>query len=213
LPQLIPNYIEQRLRRLPSDGCGIVPGSTPVVAFGSPTGARAATLGLNPSRQEFLDTNGTELIGRLRRFETLSSLGVANLALASDQAIRAALIACDEYFRRNPYRAWFDQLDVILRATGASYYDGSACHLDLVQWATDPTWNGLSGEVRRRLLEEDSLFFIEQLRRERIGLLLINGIGVIREVQRLFGQPLMENSVAITSVLSRRASSRDRSRE
>src|SRR5437870_2009560 len=25
-----------------------------------------------------------------------------------------------------------------------SYFSDTACHLDLSQWATDPTWNGLS---------------------------------------------------------------------
>lgn len=195
---MIPDYVERRLRRLPSESSAVVPGSTPVVAFGNPAGARAATLGLNPSRQEFLDTHGKELDNHRRRFETLVSLGVPSLASASDDVISAVLSACNEYFQRNPYRAWFDQLDEILRATGASYYDGSACHLDLVQWATDPTWNGLSSVVRRRLLGEDSRFFLEQLRREKIELLLLNGSGVIRGVQRSLGRSLSEKSVPIT---------------
>jgi hypothetical protein len=43
---------------------------------------------------------------------------------------------------RNPYRRWFDPLDQALRAAfGVSYYAGTACHLDLVQWATTPVWN------------------------------------------------------------------------
>ena len=195
---MIPDYVERRLRQLPSDSSGVVPGSTPVVAFGNPVGARVATLGLNPSRQEFLDTSGKELDSRRRRFETLASLGVPSLASASDEVIGSVLSACNEYFRRNPYRAWFDQLGEILRAMGASYYDGSACHLDLVQWATDPTWNGLSSVVRRRLLGEDSRFFLEQLRREKIELLLLNGSGVIRGVQRSLGRSLSEKSVPIT---------------
>jgi hypothetical protein len=189
---MIPDYIERRLRQLPSDSSGVVLGSSPVVAFGNPGGARVATLGLNPSRQEFLDTDGKELDGRRRRFETLASLGVPSLASASDEVIGSVLSACNEYFQRNPYRAWFDQLDEILRAIGASYYDGSACHLDLVQWATDPS------VVRRRLLGEDSRFFLEQLRREKIELLLLNGSGVIRGVQRSLGRSLSEKSVPIT---------------
>jgi hypothetical protein len=195
---LIPDYVERRLRQTPGDGSWFVPGSTPVVAFGNPEEARVATLGLNPSRKEFLDAHGEELDGERRRFETLASLGVSSLASASNEAISAVFRACNEYFRRNPYRTWFDPLDEVLRAIGASYYDGSACHLDLVQWATDPTWNGLSAVVRRRLLGEDSRFFLEQLRREEIGLLLLNGSGVIRGVQRSIGRLLPEKSVPIT---------------
>ncbi len=195
---MIPDYVERRLRQPQSAGCWVVPGSTPVVAFGSPVDAWVATLGLNPSRREFLDADRRELDGERRRFETLASLGISSLASASNEAISAVFRACNEYFRRNPYRTWFDPLDEVLQASGASYYDGSACHLDLVQWATDPTWNGLSPGVRRRLLGEDSRFFLEQLRREEIGLLLLNGSGVIRGVQRSFGRPLLEKSVPIT---------------
>lgn len=195
---LIPDYVERRLRQPQRDGSWIVPGSTPVVAFGNPLDARVATLGLNPSRREFLDADGEELDGERRRFETLASLGVPSLESASNEAINAVFRACNEYFRRNPYRTWFDPLDKVLQATGASYYDGSACHLDLVQWATDPTWNGLSVVVRRRLVGEDSRFFLEQLRREEIGLLLLNGSGVIRGVQHSLGRPLLEIAAPIT---------------
>src|SRR5215831_8468276 len=152
---LMSDYVRERLRRPPNHGSSVVPLSTPVVAFGNPGSARVATLGLNPSRQEFLDTFGRELDGRQRRFETLASLRVSGLASASDDVLSMVLTACNQYFKRNPYRTWFDQLDEILRVIGASYYDGTACHLDLVQWATDPTWNGLPPAVRRRLLAED----------------------------------------------------------
>ena len=48
----IPDYIEQRIRRpIPSDTY-VVPGSTPVVAFGNALTATVATLGINPSRAE-----------------------------------------------------------------------------------------------------------------------------------------------------------------
>jgi hypothetical protein len=58
---------------------------------------------------------------------------------------------CAAYFQRNPYRRWFDPLDELLRAgVGASFYDGTACHLDLVQWATDPVWGQMSDERARR---------------------------------------------------------------
>ncbi len=62
-----------RLRRLPSRSS--VAGSLPVVFFGDLVTARVATIGLNPSPQEYLNPAGEELTGNRRRFETLASLG------------------------------------------------------------------------------------------------------------------------------------------
>jgi hypothetical protein len=53
---------------------------------------------------------------------------------------------CNSYFHGNPY-SWFARLEEVLQAIGASYYEDTACHLDLTQWATDPTWNGLHRNI------------------------------------------------------------------
>lgn len=88
--------------------------------------------------------------------------------------------------KRNPYRRWFDQLEPLLNAVGASYYDGSACHLDLVQWATDPKWGALSRSSRRMLLQQDIPFLAAQLEHENVRLLLLNGTAVIRNFRKAF---------------------------
>ena len=61
-------------------------GSTPVVAFGDVRKAAVATLGWNPSKREFLDSRGNELVRTERRLETLASLGESDLATASPRA-------------------------------------------------------------------------------------------------------------------------------
>lgn len=184
------DYIVARLRRSPP-AAHVVPGSTPVLWFGDALNAAVATLGLNPSRQEFLDPNGRELSGTDRRFETLASLGVPSLELATDAALHRVVNACSGYFGANPYRRWFDQLEPMLRSVGASYYDGTACHLDLVQWATDPVWSRIPDRgVRERLLAEDAAFLHHQLRTGAFRLLLINGNGVIRHFERMTGLTL-----------------------
>ena len=76
-----------------------------------------------------------------------------------------------------------------------------ACHLDLVQWATNPTWNHLSSDARRALLATDQEFFLDQLRRESIQLLLLNGSGVIRQVQDTL-VPLLQQETVRVSVRS-----------
>ena len=188
-----PDYIEQRIRcPIPADS-HVVPCSTPVVAFGNARTATVATLGLNPSSLEFLDRNGLELVGSARRLATHQSLGVSDLANAPASVIAKVVQDCDSYFQHNPYRRWFDQLEQVLQACGASYYDGSACHLDLVQWATKPTWGKLQPrELQNRLMDADAEFIRQQLSNENIRLLLVNGRGVIDQLQQKLGATLDE---------------------
>lgn len=77
-----------------------------------------------------------------------------------------------------------------MAGVGASYYDGSACHLDLVQWATDPVWGKLSPEIKQALIENDAEFLLAQLANEKIQLLLLNGKGVIDSFQEATGTSL-----------------------
>ncbi|MBA3470949.1 MAG: hypothetical protein H0T53_15045 [Herpetosiphonaceae bacterium] len=195
----IPAYIAERIRRGPPEGCSIVPGSTPVIAFGPVRRATVATLGLNPSKNEFLDSQSRELDGPLRRLETMRSLGIASLADASDAAVAQILAGCDTYFQRNPYRRWFDQLQVILDPLNVSYAEGSTVHLDLVQWATDPIWRHLDAPTISRLLHEDAGFLRQQLENERIDVLLLNGRSVINHLQWAFNMALQPVSTNLSS--------------
>jgi hypothetical protein len=180
-PDNTPDYVLERIRRVPPPRLSIVAGSSPVIAFGDFARARVATLGLNPSKREFLDCKGAELTGANRRFETPRSLGCLDLSQASNLAMQTLLERCTRYFDLNPYTQWFDKLDCLLRHLDASYYDGTACHLDLVQWATDPTWSKLEKPMRRELVDQDLPLLKQQLAASGIRLLLLNGKRVIRE--------------------------------
>lgn len=188
---MLPAYVAERIRRPAPPGCFVLRGSTPVVAFGDPRRSWAATLGLNPSRVEF-EEGGVELDGARRRFETLRSLGVTSLEDAPDSVVRRVYERCNGYFHANPYR-WFNDLERMLQAVGASYFGDTACHLDLSQWATDPTWNALPRPARDRLVEDDADFLRNQLRAEPIRLLLLNGRGVLRAFHSLLGGRLDEH--------------------
>jgi hypothetical protein len=174
----VPIHVERRIRRRQPSDCGVVPTSTPVISFGALESASVATLGLNPSWHEFLDDGRAELAEKRRRLETLASLGTDRLEIASIDLVARVALACNRYFQTNPYR-WFSQLEPFVRATGASYYNGSACHLDLVQWATFPVLGELRPAVRRRLLNEDVPFLAEQLTHAKLRLLLLNGKSVV----------------------------------
>ncbi len=180
----LPAYLEARIRRPVPTTLNVVPHSTPVVAFGDFYRAEIATLGLNPSRREFLSVSGELLPVALKRFETTISLGVESLESAPPTSLLRIVDACRDYFDlgHNAYMAWFGQLNEILRHLDASYVDRSACHLDLVQWATDPTWASLPDAARRELLQQDAPFLREQLRNHCIKVVLLNGRRVITEL-------------------------------
>lgn len=189
----IPFYIEERIRQIPPPDLHIVSGSTPVVAFGNPKKARVATLGLNPSKHEFLNKNGEELVENERRLETLNSLGLQDLNNISDQQVEQIWQSCNNYFSRNPYQ-WFDPLEKILKHFNVSYYSGTACHLDLVQWATNSAWSKLSKSIQKNLILQDKNFLNKQLIHENIEILLLNGRSVINNFQNIFECHLNEDT-------------------
>ena len=96
----ISEYIERRIRRPVPPDSSVIIGSTPVASFGNARTATVATLGLNPSRVEFLDRNGNQLVGGDRRLATHRSLGVSNLSDAPASVIDQFLRDCDTYFQR-----------------------------------------------------------------------------------------------------------------
>lgn len=164
----------------------IVEGSTPVLSFGDPLRAEVATLGINPSRLEFCSAVGVLLTGDGRRLATTDSLGaVPGRPLTADQA-REVVAGCGGYFERNPY-SWFKPLEALLNhAAGASYYDRTACHLDLVQWATDPVWGKLGDRGGAELLVAEGRPHLELLLgRSNVHLVLLNGTAVVRQVSRM----------------------------
>lgn len=196
----VPAYVEARIRRPRPAGLPVVPGSTPIIPFGDVRKAKIATLGLNPSKSEFLGRDGKELMGANRRLETLLSLGERDLSSAAAGSILRVFQGCNNYSQRRPFRKWFNVLEKILRPLGASYYDGTACsnaacHLDLVQWATDPAWGELRDASKKRLLEGDFDFLGEQLSHENITVLLLNGASVVKSYRRKFRCELIERSV------------------
>ena len=193
----IPDYVEARLRRPPPDGCNVIPGSTPVVGFGDPRNAKVATIGLNPNRLEFLDPEASLLREDDQRLETLLSVGANTLANVDAQVLARVFEGCNWYFERRPYRRWFDVLERVLNGIGVSYYRGTACHLTLVQWATNPTWGLLPESSRVELLRADAPFLRQRIASERIELVLLNGRGVVAAFTDTVGCHLVDDDPPI----------------
>ena len=101
----IPTYVTDRICRSSAAFSHVVPDSTPVIAFGNPWNSFAATVGINPSRLEFLGADGRLLDGKNRRLATLQSLRLDRLASANSCHVARIVDDSSEYFQRNPYNA------------------------------------------------------------------------------------------------------------
>jgi hypothetical protein len=177
-----PMYLIRRAMSQPPNGCSVVDGSTPVVAFGNPVHARVATLGINPSRNEFLSQSGTLMIGKKRRLATLESLNILDRSAINESHGESVLDGCADYFKVRSY-AWFKPLNYILSESIGASYGTDACHLDLVQWATDPVWRALDKTIRSKLLDDGVGFLNTQLATEKYRLVVVNGRTVMNVVE------------------------------
>lgn len=178
-----------RLRQCPSTSS--VPQSLPVLFFGDLFNAHVATVGLNPSDQEYLDRRGIELDGAARRFETLTSLGASDRSVLTDMQCDRAIQMMQMYYRPGkPIYTWFRSLNRVASAMGFNYENGGAAHLDLAQEATYPTWSGLSkaSPAEFEALRRTDLPFLRwQLETFPLDVVICNGRTVLEEVFRLVG--------------------------
>ncbi|MCC6425982.1 MAG: hypothetical protein IT435_04095 [Phycisphaerales bacterium] len=170
---------------------GTVPGSLPVLFFGDLPNATVATIGINPSRQEYLTPKGVELDGPARRFETLRSLGASDRAsLSADQCDRAVATMRGYFGPQKPVYSWFRPLARVVDGFGASLQAGTCAHLDLVQEATDPVWSGLHGAdpaSAEAVLARDLQFLRWQVESFPLRAVICTSAAVLRNVMPLVG--------------------------
>ena len=165
----------------------VIQWSCPVPSFGDPSHSRIATVGINPSNREFVDESGNELLGIYRRFHTLRSLGLASWSAADARHLSLVLETCRLYFTVNPYNNWFRRLEFVLSGSRASYYDSpaTACHVDLVPYATVRKWSELPTHERSLLMDvaEDTLGLI--LHKSPVRVLILNGSAVVKRFESI----------------------------
>ncbi|MCY4583213.1 MAG: hypothetical protein OXE50_10530 [Chloroflexi bacterium] len=185
---ILARLIDQ-LDRGPLHDSGVIRWSCPVIAFGDVINPKVATLGLNPSNREFMDKAGLELKGWERRFPTLTSLGLTEWAEVDTRDLEMIMNACQSYFHGNPYNAWFKKLDDVVAGAGASFYSPfhSACHLDLVPYATAAKWITLNEKQRDTLLQHTTDTLGQILQDVPATTLILNGQSVVRQFESLFG--------------------------
>lgn len=181
---MIDKIIVERLHVDPPNNCTIVNGSTPIIAFGQFRSAKVATVSLNPSWAEF------EKVKDKHRFHTLQTLGVKNYSEITDEHINQIVDYCERYFERyyttgvrkikkNPlyYKAWFVPMEKMINdITGCSYFNGTACHLDISQWATTRTWGNLKENQTELLVGKMDLELLRyQVLTNNYEIILLNG--------------------------------------
>ena len=183
----------------------IIPWSCPVPIFGDLSTAHVATLGINPSNREFLDTAGNELAGVARRFHTLHSLGLDSWQDVDARHLDLLLDSYRDYFTGNPYNLWFQKLNTIVSGTMTSYYSSArpACHLDLVPYATARKWTFLSRSEKSVLLSATSDILALILRDSPVRAIILNGAAVVQTFQEVLQVPLESEEIP-SWTLSRR---------
>jgi len=180
----MPDFFLDRLRAEPI--AETVPGSLPVLFFGNFFAASIATVGLNPSLQEYLSPGGEELDGPGRRFETLRSLGVPSRSSLSDEHAVQAMARMRGYFEcGKPVYRWFGGLSRVVQGMGFSFTEGCAVHLDLLQEATDPTWSRLRPTARTMVLGRDLQFLRRQIEEFPLRAVVCTSRRVLDEVNQM----------------------------
>lgn len=179
--------LERIMRPVPLDA-HVVPVSFPITSFGDPGKARVATLSINPSVIEFTKSNKshTVLPEGEKRFIDRETLGLGEFDVPNEDQARRILEGNHRYFLVNPYSTWFDWLDkYVLVQVGTSFKSGTAVHLDLVQWATDPVWSRIkSKDVRERLVADDLGFLERLLELSSFEYLFLNGRTVYETIMK-----------------------------
>lgn len=172
----------ERIRRPRPTWAPVVNGSLPVTSFGDPRRARVASVGINPSVNEFKASSKTQnlLPPAEKRFADREALELREDDVPSLEQARQMMDSCHRYFAINPYK-WFTPMEKhVAKPLGASYFDGSAVHLDLIQWATDPVWQNIdSVETRERLVRDDLPFLQALIGSSDFELIVLNGRTVV----------------------------------
>ena len=186
---LFVDYLDYLDRHMPST---VLPWACPVPYFGVASEVPFATVGINPSNLEFTDSRGRELEGPSRRLPTLRSLGIESWADASSWHVEQVVTGCNRYFTVRPYDRWFGVLERVLNMINATYYGASpsACHIDLVAFATRNKWSSLSIRDRNELLEGTRYGLAELLKLMPAQVLVLNGRSVVRAFEESAGVTL-----------------------
>lgn len=188
----VPDYVAKRIST-PTTLKYIVQKSTPIVCFGDITKAQVITIGINPSSSEFtkIANNGRALLaGAERRLSDLQSLDATSTESLNSDQIETIWRDCLNYFDGPYYKKWFLKMqETVVTPTRASYEGGTAAHLDLIQWATDPLWKEMleiDAAAAREHIAADLPFLEQQINDSSAKFFFLSGSPVIDALKDKF---------------------------
>lgn len=124
----------------------VIDRSTPIVWFGNPEKGNWITIATNPSSKEFLDTDGSLLLGKKARFYVRGTEETLEEYEKSDNQLESTIAMYNSYFDRDTtYRSWFGKkngakLEGFLNGMGGSLYSSDnkkrVVHTDFFPIAT-----------------------------------------------------------------------------
>jgi hypothetical protein len=159
----------------PPAGLDIISGSLATVCRGNVESAKVATIGTISSKYDFIDKAGKLLEGEKQRLATFSSLGISSAAELNAQHADQIYHSCLNYFRNDDIHPTYKYLDnYVLNPLGFSYFDNTACHLDIVPWVTTKGWNRLKENEKYALLGYGIYHLMEQLCSHNIETIMVN---------------------------------------
>lgn len=179
--------IKKRILEIPPSDF-VASRSTPVVSFGNFEKAKVGTLGINPSSREFFEKKSL-LKPSLKRLVDLDSLEIQNYNQINEVMAQEILNGCYNYFNVRPLE-WFDDFENLMNAANYSYRDGTASHIDLVQWCTFPKWSSIPHKEQMKLLESDRGFFNWQFENNDMEVVVLGGRQVLEQVREIPGVTL-----------------------
>lgn len=162
--------------------------TTPVISFGDFQKAKIGTLGINPSSAEFYSKDALYSPDK-KRLVDLEILKIHSQEKLTEEKAQEVLDGCYNYFSKRPLK-WFNVFEELLNLKSYSYKDGSASHIDLVQWCTIPVWNEIPKIDQEKLLISDGSFFQWQFENNDMESILLGGRQVLGQVQKIPGVTL-----------------------
>jgi len=152
----------------------IVKPSMPSMYFGNSkkyfeSPIRIITVGLNPSRRDFPDPDPFQRFQSMKRDHHY-------------QFNQQYITALDQYFEKDPYKAWYEpSFEPLLNGINASFYgnkENTALHTDICSpLATNPTWDSLSKEAKKDLQAEGVKLWHELIEYLQPDVILISVAG------------------------------------
>jgi hypothetical protein len=176
------DYIKNRISEAINEEDQITKGSIAIPFFGRLDKAKSCTISINPSDNEFHNKRKNKFVSFNNRFVNRNTLNIDDNQKLSKEESELVYKSCLEYFQNKPYKKWFNKYETFLKEFELSYYKGDVVHLDIVQWATSPTWDGLNRALQNKLINNDKGFLVKILNEKKFKFIFLNGLTTMNTV-------------------------------